>query len=761
MNKAITEGLVFMPPKFRDGLNVWSTGDGRPGSDTFDGSAPGSFVTADSDFNGCLEVAKAVATLPVRHMGVTPIRPGCYLRVTARIKAITGALPSVRIAGTPLSGTTVLSGLPRSGPATTLTAHNKVMEVSAIIGTGQRQGVDMVWHGADGGHIGLDLTGATGGVVRIEDLHIEDVTNVFLRDMLGMVDVRDFGAIGDGVADDSAAFLAADAAANGREVLVSKGVYRLAQHVTLQHPVRFEGRIEMPADKRLILMNDFRYKHYLDAFRNEEEAFRKAFQALLNFSDHESLDLDGRRISITKPIDMQAAEGSKTRFEIRRIIRNGLLEAQDGPAWAPRVITATARYSKAAPLVLTNVANIANIEIGSHIAGTGVGREVYVRDRNIAAQTITLSQPLYGVQGTQSFTFTRFRYMLDFSGFEKLSQFQMTDIELQCYGRASGIMMARDGFTFQLRDSTINRPADRCLTSIGRACQDLMLDRCHFRSNEMSLPVSARKTMVFNVNANDAKIRECRVVRFERFAVMAGTGHIFNGNHWFHGDDTQNGVRKGGLVIANTNPQTMITSNYIDNCSIEWTNEYEAYPENANQYSFGGLTIDGNNFVASNVSNWFRWIVIKPYGPGHHLHGLAVTSNVFRTFNGRVDRVDHVDAGIAGMDAGRHRNVTFSGNIYHGIDAETQNPMIFEHEQNAAQTNWDISSNGRLPFGGWVKWVSHVCAAGQLRYGNGQNCFEAPACAGYRGANKDRAQLSFSQPVRGAMRGELRMDKPF
>ena len=31
----------------------------------------------------------------------------------------------------------------------------------------------------------------------------------------------------------------------------------------------------------------------------------------------------------------------------------------------------------------------------------GVGREVYVRDKNVATRTLTLSQPLYGGAGTR------------------------------------------------------------------------------------------------------------------------------------------------------------------------------------------------------------------------------------------------------------------------------------------------------------------------------------------------------------------------
>jgi len=52
MNKAVTDGITFMPPEFSGGLNVWSRGDGTPGSDTYDGAADAAYVPADQDFGG-------------------------------------------------------------------------------------------------------------------------------------------------------------------------------------------------------------------------------------------------------------------------------------------------------------------------------------------------------------------------------------------------------------------------------------------------------------------------------------------------------------------------------------------------------------------------------------------------------------------------------------------------------------------------------------------------------------------------------------
>ena len=54
------------------------------------------------------------------------------------------------------------------------------------------------------------------------------------------------------------------------------------------------------------------------------------------------------------------------------------------------------------------------VAVGSLITGNGVGREVYVREVNVGASEITLSQPLYAPNSTQTYTFTRFKYVLDF-----------------------------------------------------------------------------------------------------------------------------------------------------------------------------------------------------------------------------------------------------------------------------------------------------------------------------------------------------------
>jgi len=762
MNKAITEGLVLMPPPFADGLTVWSSEDGTPGSATYDGAANAAFVPADQDFAGCLEVQKTLATQKLRWMGQTPILPGCYLRITARIKAVSGALPSVRIAGwAGQAGGAHAAGYVETGPGVALTNYGDVVEVSAIVGSGARGGVDMVW-GADAtyGHFGLDLTGANGGVVRVDDLIVEDITSAFLRDMMDWVDVRDFGAVGDGVTDDRAAFEAADLASDGRTVLVSNGVFRIGSNLTIDAPVRFEGTVTMADAVRLSCIRNFDLNTYIDAFGDELLAFRKAFQALLNYTDHEVLDLCGRRIDVDRPIDMQGAVDNFSSFLIRRVIRNGQLYVLDSTHWNPDVATSQASYNSANPLQMTNVANIAQVQPGALITGAGVGREVYVKSVNVGASSLTLSQPLYGPAASQTYTFTRYKYVMDFGGFTQLNRMTISDVEFQCNGFASGILLAPAGENFQVNDCFFIKPRHRGITSHGRGCQDLHIDRCQFISNEQNTAATARFSVGFNVNANDAKIRDSRFQRMGLTGILHGGGHLIVGNHWFQGDEVTNGPRVAGLVFTYENVSSVVTGNYIDNCWIEWTNEHDATPDFGVEYSFGGLTVTGNIFMAIDVAPWFTWFVIKPYGAGHFVSGLHINENTFKAIQGSVDRVESVDSSFAGLDNWRMRNITFERNTYTAVTQRTLNPVNLEFTQNTDADSWTLDPSAYLPFGGNTRTVTSVVAEGHILNGAGQRVTAMPGTVVNAGATNKFVQLDWPEPCRGTVHVTARMDKP-
>ena len=759
MNKAITDGLVLMPPPFSAGLNLWSRENGTPGAGSYQGQPNAALVTNDQDFAGCLELQKTEATQRLRSFAQTPVQPGLYLRVTARIKAVSGNLPSARIAAwAGDAGGQNVAAVTQVGPTVQLATYGEVVTVSAILSPASRTGVDMAWTPAVAyAHVGLDLTGANGGVVRIDDLVVEDVTSLFIRKLMDWVDVRDYGALGNGTTNDSAAFLAADADADGRAILVPGGVFRLTSDVTINSRIRFEGTLSMPANRVLTLTRNFDLDTYGQAFGTEEEGFRRALQALFYFTDHVTLDLSGRRVDLTAPVDVAAVAGL-TSFSNRRVVRNGSFNAVTGTAWATDTFTSVATYYPASNVTLTGVANVANIPVGSLVQGTGVGREVYVRAKNVSAGTITLSQPLWGAAGTRTYTFRRFKYLLDFTGFEQLSRFELEDIEFNCLGNCSAVTLPVTGATFRFMSCSFNRPLDRGITSIGVGCQGMFVDMCQFLSNEQALAAVDRTTVALNVQANDVKLRNNRVVRFAHFAVVNGTGHLIHANHFFQGDDTTAGLRRAGLIFTQTNVSTVVTGNYIDNCFIEWGNEHDSAPEENGEFSFGGLNIVGNVFIASGTSSAFRWVVIRPYGPGHFLNGFSLVANSFRVFGATIDRVDMVDTSLATLDFARSRNVRVEGNSFNNVVQGILNPLVVAHTQNTAAETWTVESEGFVPFGGRIRMVEAVQPEGAITTSSNAARHVFPHATPGTGTQGTQVQLRWGEAVRGKAIVTMRMD---
>ena len=761
MNKAITEGLVLMPPPFVAGLDLWSREDGRSGQGSYDDFATAAFVPADQDFGGCLELMKTTSVQKLRCFQQIPYLPGMYLRVTTRIKAISGALPAVRIAGWAgnSAGANVASAV-QQGPSVQLTGYGKPVTISAIIGSGNRAGVDMTWGVAPVyGHFGIDLTGATGGVVRIEDVTIEDVTSVFHDEMFNWVDVRDYGAIGDGVSDDRAAFEAADTAANGKTVIVSPGSYYIGSHLTFDNPVKFEGVITMPDAMRLACTRNYDLDTYAAAFGSELTGFKKALQALFYFTDHNMLDLGGRRIELTEPLDIAALVGLSS-FTQRRVMSNGTLVALASAAWGLTTATATATYAPSNVYDLTGVSNIGTIPVGALVTGAGVGREVYVRSKNTATNTLTLSQPLWGGAGTRSYSFTRFKYMLDFSGFDVMSRFEMHNIEFSCNSLASAVFLGDRGSVMVMNDCAFNQPKDRAITSKGTGCQDLHVDRCLFYSSEEGLLVQDRSSVAINTNANDVKIRNNRASRFAHFAVVAGQNTVFVGNHFFAGDGADVGLRKAGVVLTYPNSKTYFTGNYIDNCFIELSNEHDAFPDFSSEFTFGAVTITGNIFICQHCAPWFSYIVVTPRGPGHSISGLNVTSNVFSARQGNIDRVDRVDTSYANLTFTSFKNINFQENTFNGVVTRSLSPLYIQHVQATASTIWTVDTAGQLPFAGRARNLVSVVAEGALTTATGAVQWVTPYCEVEQSTGAQSVNLRWPVAVKGRVQATIRCDNP-
>lgn len=455
-----------------------------------------------------------------------------------------------------------------------------------------------------------------------------------------------------------------------------------------------------------------------------------------------------------------AALAGLTVFAQRRQVANGQFSVVDSPAWDTVTVTSTATYSVAQSARLTGVTNVANIPVGSRVSGTGVGREVYVKSRNIGAGTLELSQPLFGGDGTRNLTFRRFKYIFDFGGFAELSKFEFSNLEFLCNGLASCINLALSGDTFKVVDCVINKPRDKGITSTGDGCQDMILDQCQFISNEQDIRVESRTTIVYNCNANDTKIRNNRASRWLHFGIVAGSGHMFAGNHFFGGDDEDVGVWRAGLVLTDINLKTFITGNYIDNSFIELSNEHDDRPNNDGEFSFGGLTVTGNIFTAANVAPWFRWIVITPYGSGHYVSGLTVSNNVFRVIGTSVDRIDTVDTSYATLAYTSFRNVIFENNSFNNVSQPTSSPVMVEHVQSTASDTWAVDASDYLPFFSRARNVMSMVAEGAISNASNVTQNLMPWVQTEQGPSGVLVNIRWSAPVKGRMHVTLRCDNP-
>ncbi len=605
---------IYALPSFADGLDIWSSGDGRPGSVTYD-AVPGARRVEDPDFGPCLEIEKREPVQKLRYMGETPILPGRYLRLRVRVKTLTGPAPGVRIAGWAGRATSAPAPVAATAGPVVQAVKGAIVEAEAILGTGPRLGVAMVWgEGAVYGHLGLDLTGAVGGTVRIADPVLEDVSHLFLREQADCVDPRDHGAVGDGVQDDAAAFEAADRAAQGRTIWVPEGLFRLGRPVTLASRVRFAGMVAMDAADPLVLCRNLDLATYADAMGDPTLGFRKAFQALMSDEGPDRLDLCGLEVPLDGPLDLAAISGRRVAGG-RRVIRNGSFTCRPGPGWQSEAVETGGRTDAAAPARLTGLAARVPVPPGALAEGEGLGREIYVRREG--AGEVELGQPPRLAETRGRFRFRRFRFALDFSGFARLSDLCLDGITVACGGAASAVLLAAEGAGMAFRDCRFEAIGQRGVVSPGNGCAGLRVEGCLFEAEAPGIVGLA-------VNAGGSTLRDNRFDGAGLGAILRGGGHLVSGNRFV----ARAGRHTVGLVFAGTGAAGPVTDNRFEGATLEWTNEHDPEPARRDWPSFSGLAVTGNAFAAETPPDP-GWIVVRPHGGGHELAGMSVTGNSF------------------------------------------------------------------------------------------------------------------------------------
>ena len=760
MNKAITDGIKLMPLPYSAGLDRWSCEDGRPGEATYADRLEAVVIDDDPDFGSCLQLVKDQMVTQLRYKAETPILPGFFLQISAQVRAVSGPLPTVRIAGWPgRAGMGAAAEHVTKGPATAIEALNEVVTVKAIVGTSHRTGVDLIWKDAIYGHFGLDLTGPNGATVVIDNLVIEDVSGAFQGDLFAAIDVRDYGAVADAMTDASDAFHAADQAAQGREVIVPPGVFFLKEDIKLSSVFRFVGTVVQPRDQAFVLLGGLDFSAYCRAFGDFETAFRKAFQAMSHVGAPAVLDLAGSKIPLSGPLDLQACDVGRPSSTMVKVLKNGTFLPEPGAAWATDVVTSMADYDPEDAWRLSHVAGCAEIAVGARIEGKGVGREVYVRAVDPLTKSLTLSQPLYGADGTQKFKFHRYKYLLDFSGFEEASQFQLENVTLDCDAIASGVMLATSGRKFVMRNCQVNLPKDRGVTSAGTGCVGLSILASAINGDDN--PSQRDEVIGLNANGNYLRIHDSAFSHLSQFAVVAGAGSSITGNQWTHGHQVERSRPQGGLILTKPMCATVVTANSFVNGAVVWTSEHASARRGDRHNTFGGLTITGNSFTTNALAHWVTFLQIAPYGCAHILDGFSVVGNVFRSVNGRINRVEMLDTTRGKLDLDKLKAVSFSANTFHGVRDPVINPANLVIEQRALAERWIGETKPHLPFNGLAKWIESASLVGPLADENGEECIEPLRFDTRVGADDRQVEFRWSKPVAGRLRYQVRMDDPF
>lgn len=750
----------FSPPAFAEGLANWSRTTGEAGTPHYGNFAGATLIPNDPDLGPCVEVETAVLQQKFRSILRTPLAPGRYLRACIRFKQVSGPTVALECAVRWIdeADQTIL-GLKQTGPEVAAVSPGVVYEAVTVFAACKYDNVDAAWkYDAVEANLGFNINSvAAGAVVRIADIVVQDVSPQSIQPTLAELDARDFGATGDGVTDNKAALEAADAAAAGRTVILPEGDYALLGNTTLRENWRFVGRLLTPSNARVEFRGEFDFESYYEAFKDGETALKKALQALINYPEHVTIDLGGRTITLGAPLDVHAAVGNRDVFANRRVLRNGKIEADAQGDWTPDVVAATATYQSGTQ-TLAGLSTTAGIAPGMLVEGEGVGREVYVVSVDTANDSVALNQPLHSASAPQGFTFTRFKYLLDFLGFDDLKRIVIEDVEFWGRGLASGIMLPPEGIAWHISDCWFLDPADRAITSIDGADSGLAIDRCEFLSNEGNTPPSQRKTIAITCSGNDAKIRNNRAMHFRHFAVLSSGGVILTGNHFFQDDNQGSTDRTAGLVLAKRNANISVVGNYIDNSWIEWTNEHEP---DAQGQEFGNLVVSGNRCLADDVTADFAFLKIAPWNADMTVKGLSVTANTFKVvYPDSIDAALAIDGSKGGIDPNANLDVTVEGNAYNRVNEVRETPAqaALSIPQGSEASTWTLDMAGKLPFGAKALRVTSLVPDGVIENAQGDPVYALPHVLAGQGPDGDQVSILWPEPVSGAIRATVRID---
>ena len=483
---------------------------------------------------------------------------------------------------------------------------------------------------------------------------------------------------------------------------------------------------------------------YLKANQNNHDlALAAALKDLFSVGTSSTLDLEGVTLTLSRPMDVALAAGIKKSTTFCRITNGILTVNKDIPNQS-----LTKQGGFAASAVTITLADTKGITRGMHISGPGLSRETYVTEV-INGTEIGINTYAISAQSNQQYTFTKFAYLLDFSGFDQLTKLNIDHVNFSLNGMISGMMLGNDGIGNHIENNWFVDPKNRGITDFNGGAKGISINNNEMTSNDDAYQNPQRYPIGITISNNDAKIRSNRIARFRHAIVIHGGGALIVGNHWWQGTSDE---RTAGLVFTGRRVKGLVDGNYIDNSWIELSNESAA----ANTTPIGRISIVGNHFTSA----WqhadaakFSWIRIAPYTVNAPVGGILVTGNTFISLQIYVLRSESVDNTHGSVDLTKFEDVYFSDNTWEKVTNRTYNPITVKKEIPQGQETSTVvfQTENQVPFGAQINAVTAV-GLNNMRYADGTEAFLTyNSYPGSMLTNKSRMQVRFPTPCSGTV----------
>lgn len=365
------------------------------------------------------------------------------------------------------------------------------------------------------------------------------------------------------------------------------------------------------------------------------------------------------------------------------------------------VISTTATLT--AHSVSITVASGAGIEVGMLVQGTGIPRETYVSA--VSGVTITLTQRVYngGTGAGVTVKFKKLPMLFDFSGFSTLSRFILKDNYFDMASLGGVIQYGEAGIGNGFEQNYIRFPALRCIVDWKLGLSGSHIDGNHFLGPENGVVSASRVAIAMTVTDNDVKIRNNRAFDFLNAVICHGGGLLATGNHFWGGSDGSDTARSAAIVLTACPTKAAITGNYIDNSSIDMSQETSG----TNRTAMGCLALTGNTFTTGVTSQ--KWLRVDPYfshssttSYGGYVSNLVVVGNNFRGVGVNVTRPDECLTTHGSIKPHLHEDIHWGPNAYDGVTNKVANPARHKRivSAGAATTNWIFDYDDLFPLNG-------------------------------------------------------------